>query len=161
MFSVIAVDYYNIHEWSVSNGMLKFGVGAGSSKTIEAGVSAYPVIVNNNNRRYAYTEKGKVPYRNNDDVEQTYDRFAIPIPDDASTMIVTITPSTQYISGSIVNDRGDGVTVRWRAAISNTQGTVQVSLPEVTNRLFLADLRYNSSSSEYQTEPTNLVVTFE
>lgn len=160
-FVVTAIDYYNIHEWSMSNGLLSlWRNGGGGSKRVDN--ILYLALTNTNTRYCLYASRGRDPYHNYDNMSQVYSNmFPIPIPDDATTMTVSITPATQYWGGSILATNGDG-SVSYLSSVGSgwTQGTATVQLPEGIDRLYAVNTKYDSAGTSYPTNPTNFVVTF-
>lgn len=160
-FVVTAIDYYNIHEWSMANGLLKLWTNGGSG-TKEVDNAEYAVLTNLSTRRAMYTLKGTTPCHNADNMSQIYnDKFPIPIPDDATTITVHVTPSSQYVNGHIAKRKENGE-VEWLSQASPgwCQGTLIASLPDEVDRIFLPFLKYDSAGTTYPTNPSEFVVIF-
>lgn len=87
------------------------------------------------------------------------DYFPIPIPSDATSVSISLTPSSQYFA-AIFSEYSNNA---YSTALLDTgwkQGSHTISsIPSGATHMSVAS-KYNSSGSTYPTEPTELVITF-
>lgn len=120
----------------------------------------YYIDTRNQNRRvFVYTSGGtKLKMTDNGSTFYDIDYYPFPIPANATSVSVALTPNTQYFA-PIELTFADGKYTQvanpgWQAG--SYTGTLQTG----QNRFFLVNSKYNSSGSSYPTEPTQLTIDF-
>lgn len=163
-FTVTAVDFYNdIYTFSLANGLLHIETaGGGGRKYKSDGFGGCWAVFTNSPiiRRSAYVTHGKEVYYNNNTLAQYEGEYPIPIPDDATTITLTISPSSFYIGGGFI--RYDSTLERYIAlsgGITEAGSPVVASIPAGTNRFFTPNIK-NSDNSTITVEPSTLSIAF-
>lgn len=170
-------DPYNTYVWSMSLGNLKMvngGVDIGNSYSPSTMCVNAESSANYNKRRTVMSTKGKAfIYRpNNATIDQSTEwepvGYAIPVPQGANHVKITVQPAGQEIYSHIVEY--DEETNKYGNAIAgNRTSWTQVTsegfekdlvIPEDTQTFMYLNLRYNSSASDYPVEPSDVRIEF-
>lgn len=111
-------------------------------------------------RRCFVIEEGEKPLMRttNGTTYSTTNYYPIPVPSTATSLTVTITPSTQYVgvAGYVLSDE---YTKTYDPGWS--QGSRTTTFTAGTYDYITIACKYNSSGTSYPTEPTELTITFE
>lgn len=157
-FVVNAVDYYDIHEWSVSNGLLNIVQATIINRT--DGNVALADVGSSANRRTACTTKGEHPLINNYTGEET-EWYAIPVPSTATRFTVGIQPETQFTGARFWKFNE---TTQLYESIQNVgwkqgeySGTLNTTGEDIVATI---NTKYDSAGSSYPTLPTNIYISF-
>lgn len=114
-----------------------------------------------NRRRMLSVSSGVKPFVNRSDGSDSI-YYPVPIPDDVTSMTVTITPSTQYISPRVgkYNEETDLYTCIVDST-SWSQGSVTRTFTASANLYCMIVFKYNSGGISYPDEPTEITLDFE
>lgn len=149
------VDFYNIYEWSMSNGLLISHVG-----TVNTNAEHGMVISEGaTDRRTVGTSHGVYPYWGTI-TAGLLDIYPIPIPMNAKKCTITITPSKSLISRGyrIFNGEKYGSAISW---VTYTQGPLVIDLPDMSEQYYLQlSTQYESGSSTYPEEIEEFTISF-
>lgn len=155
-FTLNAIDYYEQYNWSMENGLLEKQVGG-----ISANSTHILCVDTGTNRRTFGCLRGKLPFfRKNTDEPMNF--YPIPVPSDAVSATITITPSTQYFFASTreINDAGTDYS-NSIDILTYTEGSGVLTITPSEKRKYIAVIsKYNSAGSSYPTEPTNFSIVF-
>lgn len=150
------VDWYEIDERSISDGLMELQQGGIGTNNNEPKVIDYATRY----PRYSvYVEKGKRGMWNNDNSALT-DIYPIPVPSGATTVRVDITPNTQYFAlQEFSYNATDNLYTKlvdngWKT--SGTTITLQSDADFVT-----INLKYDNAGTSYPVVPTDVAITFE
>ena len=111
-------------------------------------------------RRNICFRYGKFPFYNSATNYPLMDKYPIPVPDNAVTAKITITPSSQYMyiwqyswdsERNIYQHHGNS---GWQ------QGEYTMSLANYANRFITINTKYDSAGSSYPTEPSKIVIEY-
>ena len=156
-FTVTATAW-DLYNYSVSNGQLSIVVGS-TSGHISGHDGIIELDTSKTSRRSFPTERvGVKPFSSKTDDYADTIYYPIPIPEDAVSATVTITPSTQY-HGESMYTYADGAYTRqvdpgWKnGSYTHTFTAGQYDYITVASK-------YNSAGSSYPTEPTEVTVSF-
>ena len=109
-------------------------------------------------RRVFAIENGDKPYKDYSSLQDTA-YYPIPIPSTATSVTVAITPNTQYVglaTYTLSNDTyGQTADSGWGA------GSKTMTFTANSVQYLSINCKYNSSGTNYPTEPTELTITFE
>lgn len=163
------VDFYNIWEWSISEGNLSLMVGTtdyyGTTQVPTKYTYADTTTTNDvvPYRRTPRISKGLVPYRlwgSNDPVNPTMTPYyPMPIPKNANKVTISITPNTQYIYAHILKVVDNDVTRILQQGW--VQGTNEITFTADENLVLMFNCKYDSTGRSYPVEPTDVHVIFE
>ena len=117
-------------------------------------------ITERDTRRNICFRYGKFPFYNNVTNYPLMDKYPIPVPDDATSVKISITPSSQYMY--IWQDYWDAEQNRYVAISSSQwqQGEYTMSLANYANRFITINTKYDSAGSSYPTEPSKIVIEY-
>lgn len=163
-FEVTAVDFYNdIYAFSLENGLLHIATyGGGGRKYKNDGHGGCWAIFTNAStiRRSAYVTHGKEVYYNNDTLAPYDGKYPIPIPDDATSVTLSISPSSFYVGcGFIRYDSTLNEYVALTGGVPETSSSVVIQLPDGTNRFLTPNIK-KSDNSTITVEPSALSIVF-
>lgn len=149
------VDFYNIYEWSMSNGLLISHVG-----TVHTNADKGMIIGEGaNDRRTVGTIHGVLPYWGTI-TDDWLDIYPVPVPMNAKKATLTITPSKSLISRGFRAFVGTkyGSTVGW---VTYLQGPLVIDLPERQEQYYMQLVtQYESGSSTYPEEIEEFTISF-
>ena len=149
------VDFYNIHEWSLSNGLLQSHAGTIKTDSDHGAIIAEGA----DDRRTVGTNHGVLPYYGTI-TGDWLDIYPIPIPMKAKTCTLTIEPSKSLISRGfrVLSNGKYGGSKDW---VTYTQGPLTITLPEMSEQHYLqVATQYESGSTTYPEEIQEFTVTF-
>ena len=158
--TITVVDWYEIDERSVSDGLMILRQGGMSSNDTTPSKEPRALGWTNNYPRYStYVEKGKRGMWNTDNTELT-DMYPIPVPSGATTAKVDITPNTQYFAlQNFSYNTTDNLYTRIADSGWKTSGTI-ITLDSSADFVTLG-LKYDSAGTSYPVVPTDVTITFE
>ena len=118
------------------------------------------IATDNQKRRFFAVNTGDINLKQSSDDTNFTDSsyYPIPIPLDATSVTVTITPNTQYV-GLYQCEIENSVIIRKRES-GWVQNTTTWSLDSGNDRVLCIISKYDSAGGTYYTEPTELVVQF-
>lgn len=156
----VTVTSYEKYSYSLTNeDLIKFVGSIGW--TAETGLSLNNSTTSQNGRRAFVLDYGvqQIKLTNNNTTFTDSGYYPIPVPSDATSVSVAITPSSQYFGisgytlseGSYTRVLDDG----WR------QGSRTVTFTAGAYDYITIGSKYNSTGSSYPTEPSELTITFE
>ena len=154
--SVLVVERYS---FSMSGGQIIKIDG-----TTDGVIGSEFYITANTKRRVFALLNGRVPLKESvggNLVESDY--YPIPVPIDATSVTVSITPNTQFFNISYLEQDVENATNRKYAETGWQQGSYTYTIPTGTvgtNRVLGFNAKYNSSGGTYAAEPTEFVVQF-
>ena len=144
------------YDLSLSNGLVEKHVGGIGSN------SNHSMCLDNgvNRRTYTYSE-GVIPFFDKE-TDTPLNVYPIPVPPDAVSVTITITPNTQYIFAAIrklTSDRTDYSSTIGSIPYTAGSGTINIVRDDERKYLFILS-KYNNAGSSYPTEPTDLRIVF-
>lgn len=149
------VDFYSIHEWSMSNGLLKAHVGTVQTDSTRGMIIAEGAA----DRRTVGVSHGVVPYYGTVTADWL-DIYPIPVPMNAKKCTLTITPSKSLISRGfrIISNGKYGSSISW---VTYTQGPIVIDLPEMSEQHYMQIVtQYETGSSSYPEEIEEFTVSY-
>lgn len=144
------------YDLSLSNGLVEKHVGGISAN------SNHNFCLDNgvNRRTYTYSE-GVIPFFDIE-TDTPLNVYPIPVPPNAVSVTITITPNTQYIFAAIrklTSDRTDYSSTIGSIPYTAGSGTINIVRDDERKYLFILS-KYNNAGSSYKTEPTDLRIVF-
>lgn len=153
------VDYYNIRDWSVTNGLLH--IVQASTINRQDGNVALSDVGTSTNRRTACATRGKHALINNYTGQET-EWYAIPVPNTATRFTVGVQPATQFTGARFWKYNEDTQLYESKQNVGWKQGEFTGNINTTGDEVIVTiNTKYDSAGSSYPTLPTNIYISFE